>query len=274
MTSLAGPALAMVDITTQGTTFADGQVTLGFGSDDVSVKRVWVLGPNHIQANVSVAQGAALGTSEVSLISGFEVMALPNAFQTLPAITGLPLVNGVANGNAAQQTVYPGSVVSVYGQNLLGAQVTLNDNSVPVLGTVSNQITFTIPPIFPTGVAVLKVINGGNTANPVLLQIDVPPPTIVAVTNASGVPFDANHFASALDVVNILVANLDPTVVNNPSRVQVALGSLVIPVTITPAGNGQFQMQFVMPQGFGGIAIPLTVAVDGSASLPYMITAR
>jgi uncharacterized protein (TIGR03437 family) len=274
LTSLAGPALAMVDINTQGTTFADGQVTLGFGSDDVSVKKVWVLGPNHIQANVSVAQGAALGTSEISLISGFQVMSQPNAFQTLPAVNGRPLVAGVANQNASQQTVYPGSIVSIYGQNLSGAQVTLNDNTVPVIGTVSTQVNFTIPSNFPTGLAVLKVINGGNTANPVLLEIDVPPPTIVTVTNASGVPFDANHFASALDVVNVLVANLDPTVVNNPSRVQVSLGSLIIPVTISPAGNGQFQLQFVMPQGFGGIPVPLAVVVDGSASLAYMITVR
>ena len=274
LTSLAGAALAMVDITTQGTTFADGQVTLGFGSNDVSVKRVWVLGPNHIQANVSVTQGALLGTSEISLISGFQVMAQPNAFQTLPAVAGRPLIAGVANGNASQQTVYPGSIVSIYGQNLTNSQVTLNDASMPVQFSNNTQINFTIPSNFPTGLAVLKVSNGGNTAPPVLLEIDVPPPTIITVTNASGVPFDANHFASALDVVNVLVANLDPTVVNNPSRVQVSLGSLTIPVTISPAGNGQFQLQFVMPQGFGGIPVPLAVVVDGSASLAYMVTVR
>src|SRR5262249_9683432 len=59
--SVAGPALAMVDITTSGTTFADGQVTLGFGTDDIVIKRVWVLNPTHIQADVAVVNGAALG---------------------------------------------------------------------------------------------------------------------------------------------------------------------------------------------------------------------
>jgi hypothetical protein len=77
-----------------------------------------------------------------------------------------------------------------------------------------------------------------------------------------------------LDLLNVLVANLDPTVVNNPSRVQVSLGSLMIPVTISPAGNGQFQLQFVMPQSFGGIPIPLAVVLDGSASVPYLVTVR
>ena len=274
LTSVAGPALAMVDITTQGTTFADGQVTLGFGSDDVQVKKVWVLGANHIQANIAIAPVAAFGASEISLISGFQVMSQPNAFQTLPAVAGRPLILAVANSNAGQQTVYPNSFVTIYGQNLANSQVTLNDNSVPTTFTSAGQINFTIPAGFPTGLAVLKVTAGGNTANPVLLEIDPPPPTIVTVTNASGVPYDATHFVSPQDVVNVLVTGLDPTVVNNPSRVQVTLGSVLVTPTILPEGNGQFQLQFVMPQSFGGVPVPLTVVVDGSASLAYMVTVK
>jgi uncharacterized protein (TIGR03437 family) len=249
-------------------------VTLGFGTDDIAVRRVWVLGPNHIQANLAVAPGALLGATEISLISGFQVMWQRDAFQTLPAVAGKPLVWGLSNGNAAQQTVYPGSTVSVYGQNLTGAQVTLNDVTVPILGTVAGQINFTVPPTFPTGPAVLKVSAGGNTANAVLLQIDVPPPTILNVTNASGVTYDATHIASAQDVVNVVVTNLDPTVVSNPSRVQVSLGSLMIPVTISQGANNQYQLQFVMPQAFGGIPVPLAVVVDGSASNTFLLTVR
>jgi uncharacterized protein (TIGR03437 family) len=274
LTSLAGPALAMVDVTTQGTTFADGQVTLGFGSDDITVKRVWVLGPNHLQANVSVAPGASLGASEISVISGFQVMAQPNAFQTLPAVSGRALVEGVANANPSQQTIYPGSFVSIYGQNLSNAQVTLNDAAAPVQFSSANQINFTVPPTFPPGLAVMKVTSGGNSANPVLLQIDVPPPTIVSVTNASGVPFDATHFAAAQDVVNVLVSNLDPGAAANLSRVQVTLGSLTLPVAITGGGAGLYQLQFVLPQAFGGIPVPLAVVVDGSASASFMLTVR
>jgi hypothetical protein len=74
----------MVDITTQNTAFVDGQVTVGFGSDDITVQRVWVLGPTRVQANISVAANAATGSSEVSVISGFEVLSQPNAFQVLP----------------------------------------------------------------------------------------------------------------------------------------------------------------------------------------------
>ena len=274
MTSLAGPALAMVDIITQGATFTEGQVTLGFGSADVAVKRVFVLGSNHIQANVAVAPGAVLGASEISIISGFQVMWQQNAFQTLPAVAGRPLVHGVANNSSGQQTVYPGSVVAVFGQNLLNAQVTLNDAAVPVVGSVPNQVNFTIPATFPTGLAVLKVSGIGGAANSVLLQIDVPPPTILAVTNISGVPFDSTHSAGAQDVINVLVSNLDPGAAANPGNVQVSIGGMLVPVIITPASNGQYQLQFVMPQAFGGIPVPLAVVVDGSASAPFTLIVR
>ena len=121
----------MVDITTSNTNFVDGQVTIGFGSDDITVQRVWVLSPNHLQANIAVADNAALGSSEVSVISGFEVLYQPNAFQVLPKNPSLPVVTAVINANTAQQTIYPGSIVSIYGVNLAtsasNVQVTLND---------------------------------------------------------------------------------------------------------------------------------------------------
>jgi len=238
------------------------------------VKRVWVLGPNHVQANIAVAQGAALGTSEFSLISGFQVVAQRDLFQTLPAIAGRPLIGGVANQRPDQQTVYPSSIVSIYGQNLAGGQVTLNDIAVPVLGTVSTQINFTIPTNFPTGPAVLKVTNGAGSANPVLLQIDVSPPTILNVTNVSGVSYDSSHQASPQDVVDVVVANLDPSAAANSSRVQISLGGLLLPVIVTPLPNNQYQLQFVMPQAFGGIPVALAVVVDGSASVSVTLNVR
>jgi uncharacterized protein (TIGR03437 family) len=271
--SLNGPALAMVDITTQGTNFSNGQVTVGFGSEDVTVKRVWVLSPTHIQADISVSQGAYLGTSELSIISGFQVMWQRDAFQTLPAIPGRLLITGSGNAQG-QQTIYPGSYAAVYGQNLSNAQVTLNDSPVTPQFNSSTQINVLIPQTFQIGPAVLKVTVGGVT-NSVVLQIDAPPPTILSVTTVSGGILDSTHPANAQDVINVLVANLDPSVINNPSRVTISLGNtLVPPLTIIPASNGQYQLQFVVPQAYGGIQVPLAVVVDGSASNTVVLTVR
>src|ERR1019366_747081 len=116
-------------ITAQNTAFLDGQVTVGLGSDDIIVQRVWVLGPTRVQANVSVAANAVTGSSEISLISGFEVLSQANAFQVLPPNPSLPVIAAVSNANPAQQTVYPRAFASIYGVNLANVpsnvQVTL-----------------------------------------------------------------------------------------------------------------------------------------------------
>src|ERR1035441_11131809 len=82
--SLPAGATGMVDITAQNTAFLDGQVTVGFGSDDIVVQRVWVLGPNRVQANVSIAANAVTDRKSTRLNSGFEVLSQVNTFQVLP----------------------------------------------------------------------------------------------------------------------------------------------------------------------------------------------
>jgi uncharacterized protein (TIGR03437 family) len=271
----------MVDIQTQNTAFADGQVTIGFGNDDITVQRVWVLSPTHLQANISVAANALPGTSEVSVISGFEVLAQPNTFQVLPRNPGLPVISSVGNATTTQQTIYPGVFAAIYGVNLASSpssvQVTLGGQAVTLQpgGVQPGQINFLIPANFPTGLALLQVTNGGVAANSIMVQIDVPPPTIQNVTNASGVPYDATHAASSQDVVNINVSNLDQTVLGNLSRLQVTINGQTMPVQgLAPAGNGQTQITFVLTQGFGGALVNLAVVVDGSSSAPYQIAVR
>jgi hypothetical protein len=106
------------------------------------------------------------------------------------------------------------------------------------------------------------------------VQIDVPPPTILNVTSISGGVLDTTHPAGPQDVINVLVSNLDSSAASNPARVMISLGNALVPVNITPAANGQYQLQFVVPQAFGGIQVPLTVVVDGSASNTFQLTLK
>jgi uncharacterized protein (TIGR03437 family) len=279
--ALPAGATGMVDIATQNTAFLDGQVTVGFGSDDITVQRVWVLGPNRLQANISVAANAVLGSSEVSLISGFEVLLQGNAFQVLPQNPSLPVIGAVGNANTAQQTVYPGVFASIYGVNLANVpssvQVTLGNQPMTLQpgGVLPGQVNFLIPASFPPGPAILRLNNGNVAANPITVQIDVPPPSIQNVTNASGVPYDATHPASVQDVVSVYLSGLDPTVLANPGRLQVTINGQPMPVQpLIPAANGQAQIAFVLTQSFGGAVVNLMVVVDGSSSAPFPLTVR
>ena len=271
---------SMVDITAQNAAFVDGQVTVGFGTDDITVNHLWVLSPTHLQANVVVAPNAALGASEVSVVSGFQVVTQPFAFQTQPVNPSLPSIGlPIANAVTTQQTVYPGAIAAIYGSNLAlspaAAQVTLNNVSVQILYASATQINFVIPASLPTGPATLNLNNGSASAFPVLLQIGNPPPVITAVTNVYGAPLSAGSPAGVNDILNVMVAGLDPTVPANPSRLQAAISGISMPVLgIAPASNGQFQIQIILTQSIAGAQVPLAVSVDGSSSAPFPIAVR
>ena len=101
----AAGATAMVDITAANMNLVDGHVTIGFGSHDVLVRRVWVLSPTHAVANVSVAANAPQSFSELSVISGMQFATFGNAIQTQSARSGVPLIAYVGNGDPNQQSV-------------------------------------------------------------------------------------------------------------------------------------------------------------------------
>jgi len=274
---------AMVDITASNTNFVQGQVTVGFGTGDIAVRRVWVLSPTHLVADVVVANNAAIGAWPVDVISGFQVAEQPAAFQvqppnmTLPT-PALPVFNAVSYATVLHDADYG----SVFGSNLaIGstAQVLLNGQAAPVLYASPTQINFQIPAGFPVGPATLQVNNGSVNAYPVYLQIDSAPAVISApasapsaVSNAAG---SAIQVVNPGDVVSVQVTNVDPGIVNAPNRVTVTLSGVPMAVQgVTALGGGVFQIQFAVTQSFGGWQVPLVVLVDGSPSLAIQVTAR
>src|SRR5581483_8801661 len=100
-------ATAMVDVSSPNMRFADGQVTIGLGSSDVIVNRVWVLSPSRVIGNVTVSGAAAAGAVLLNVLSGFQLAAQPLGFQVLPANSQLPNIYlPVLNATTAQQSVY------------------------------------------------------------------------------------------------------------------------------------------------------------------------
>ncbi|HKD91218.1 MAG TPA: IPT/TIG domain-containing protein, partial [Terriglobales bacterium] len=178
--SLPANVSSVVNVSAVNMQFVDGQVTLGFGTSDISVRRVWVQSPTHLIANVVVAPGAAINPSEISVISGFQAVWQANSFYPQPANPSIPSIGlPLANADPTQSTLYSGAVVSMYGSNLgpssAAIQLTLNDQPVQILFASTAQINFVIPSNFPTGVAILKLNNGSAAAPPIAVEIDNPP---------------------------------------------------------------------------------------------------
>jgi uncharacterized protein (TIGR03437 family) len=279
--SLPAGNSAAVDIIATGTNFVDGQVSVGFGSDDVTVRRVWVLTPTHLVANVVVAPNAAIALSEVSIVSGMQVLSQPNAFQVQPLRAGVPSIAlPVLNALTGAEQLVPGpnSFGTIYGQNLgtFGATtVTLNGQAANVIFDNGGQVNFAVPSGFPAGPASLVLTTGGASTLPVMVQVYASVPAIVAVS-LPNLPVSVGTLLSPGDTINLTATGLDPSLANGfVGRVRVTIAGVDMAVQqVNPIAGGSFQIQVVITQSFGASQVPLTLIVDGSSSAPVTVAVK
>ena len=269
---------SMVSVTTSNLQLANGLTTLGFGSSDIVVDRIWLLSPSHLVANITVAPGATQTNTSPSVLSGFQFFEQPMGFQIQAANPNLPVLGlPVPNASALQNSLYPGAVASLYGVNLVGASgkptITVAGQSAQIQFASPGQINFFIPAGVAVGPAVLKLNNGANAAYPILLQIDAPPPVITgaAFTSASS----GSAAAAAIgNTVTLTVTGLDQAALSSPSRVAVTEGGINISsftIQKAPNGSGALQIQFTLAAAITGNQIPITISFDGDLSMPVYI---
>lgn len=277
--ALPAGSSAAVDITAAGTNFVDGQVTVGFGSDDVTVRRVWVLSPTHLVANVVVAPNAALGLSELSVVSGMQVLSQANAFQVQPARGGVPAIAlPVVNAVTGTEQLLPGGFGTIYGQNLgaLGSTaVTLNGQPAVLLFDNGGQVNFQVPANFPVGPASLILTANGASTLPVMVQVYAGVPVIAGVNAPSG-PLSAATIFSPDDTITLTATGLDPSLASGfTGRVRVTISGVDMAVQqVVQVVPGLFQIQAVVTQSFGASQVPLALIVDGSSSAPVNVVVK
>jgi uncharacterized protein (TIGR03437 family) len=280
--SLPAGSEAMVDIQGSGFNFVPGLTTIGFGTTDVAVERVFVLSANHVQVDVWVSPNAALGTSDVSAISGFEVATLPSAFQITAPVSGLPApFPALINAIPGQTGSYAGAVVSLYGVNLSATGftpvITIGGTPANLVYVSSGQINLQIPGNLPPGVTTMVVNNGLLSSYPIVVNIDTPPSVIIGVQNSSGVTIAAGSPAHLGDTLFVTLTNFAPAGASiNPNRVQVSLGG--VSYHVTQVGQGvsgtlvYYQISFKLNANDPvGPAQPLIVYLDGRSSLQTSI---
>ena len=280
--SLPAGSEALVDITGSGFSFTQGPVSVGFGTSDILVRRLFVISANHVIADVSVSRSAALSNPDVSIVNGFQIATATAGFQITPAVTGLPaaipvLTNAVSGLNGA----YPGAIVSLYGSNLAAPGATQGTNPViTIAGQTANilyaspsQINLQIPSGIPSGPAVLALNNGLLNAYPVEVNIDTAPAGINAIQTLSGVYIDSSHAAHPGDPLIVTLSNFSTASSIATSRVQVGIGGVMHNVSlVTEPVTGLYQVFFQLnPNEAEGPSQQLVVYLDGRSSLPASI---
>jgi hypothetical protein len=277
--SLAAGTEAMIDVMGSNTAFADGQTTIGFGSSDIVVRRLWVLSPTHLIANVFVAAQAQPASTTVTVTSGLQIVSQSGGFQIQPAGSRVVTISSQVNPTTGGTSLQPGglatlTVVSSPGPiNSSSLALSLNDRPVQILGVSGNQVTFQIPQSNSPGPAVLR-LDSGDRGLPVAIQIDPAPPQIIGANSASNQPIDAAHAVRGSEVVNLIVSGLaDSGSIIAASGVTVnAGGTDLTPIQVVAIG-ATHQVTFVLPGVTGG-STPVTVSIDGRTSAAFNLPTR
>jgi uncharacterized protein (TIGR03437 family) len=276
--SLPAGSEAMVEINTAGMNLAAGQVAVGFGTTDIVVRRIFILGPNRLQVNISIAQGAALSNPDVSVIGGFQIATATAGFQIAPATPGQPgvipiLTNTIPGLNGS----YAGATVSINGANLLASpnatvSVSVGGLTATVLSGSATQINLQIPPGLAPGPAILTMNNGTAGSLPVVVNVDTPPATVNGLLNTSGTSFDAVHAAHPGDLVSINLSGVAASGIGIAAgRFQVRIGGVIHNALqdATPLPGGGWQLSVLLSSNDQiGVSQTLIVYFDGRSSLP------
>src|SRR5262249_31282443 len=76
----------MIEITGFRTKFVDGHTGGGFGSSDISVRKIWGVNPGRLLLNISVNPNAPVTSTTVSVANGLQLATLTATFQVTPAV--------------------------------------------------------------------------------------------------------------------------------------------------------------------------------------------
>jgi hypothetical protein len=269
----------MVEVTGINTHFVQDQTAVGLGSSDILVRRVWVLSPTHLMANVRVSPSAQLGATRMTVVTGFEVVSQPAAFQVQAGNPNALVANpAILNPVTSLLSIYAGGPALLGVSNLPSAPgtltLTLNNEPATGVSAVQGGILFTVPSDLSTGPAVLRLQVASGAVAPIVVQIDPPPPVILAVFSAPDVAADASNPAVPGQVLVVEVAGLaDAGILQTPGRLRVTVGG----VDHVPAGVSRSQanpdillLQFTLSSTVAaGTSVPLTVRIDDRLSAPF-----
>jgi Matrixin/IPT/TIG domain len=278
---------SLVDIIGVNTTFVDGQVTVGFGSSDIAVKRIWVLNPQRLLLNISVSPAAQPGPVDLTVATGLQMLSLNGILQVQAAHAGqaslrTPILNaatGLAGVSAGDQALISTSGLP---SSLTGWTLTIDGVQTSFLQGQSGQILASVPGGLPLGAAIVQLSSpNGDVIPPVVMQMDAPRPQIAGVVDVNGVPVDTSHPAGAGDTISLAVVRLgdSPSAAVAEGSVHVHVAGIDnagvdVPVTGLLPGSqpGAYQVQVVL-----GANVPygpsqlLTVRVGTRQSNPFSL---
>jgi hypothetical protein len=269
----------MLEIRGTGTNFMTGRTAVGFGTADVVVRQMWVLGPDRIWLNVSANSKAKLGNVPVTISTGLQTVTdgIPLQVRARPSnqISLLaPLVNDAtglagipAGGLIAMRGTGLPSTASGWIANIGGAfrDVQRGDDGV---------LRVAVPLNLSPGPNLIQMsLPTGDAAPPVLFQVDAAAPVLRSVSKV-GVADATSVYV--LDRVALKVTGLEGS---DPASLQVRVAGVL--QTIEAIGwdkdTSTYTLEFTLTDTVAaGDALPVTLRAGTrlSAPIPLSVAVR
>ncbi|MFN0102755.1 MAG: matrixin family metalloprotease [Bryobacteraceae bacterium] len=270
--SLPAGTESVVEIT--GANFAEGTTSIGFGTPDIDVRRVWFPTPNRALANIWVAAGAAGNSYTFTILNGLRLTTQTGALQVSSAKAAwlsVPAAGGLTSGSAA--------TIQVNGLALSGLsalQLTVNDRPAQILGVDGSTVLFTVPSGLAPGVAVVRLQSGAETALPLAVTVSQQQAVISSVTAGFGTVITPQRPARYGELMSLLVTGLPENFApaGSAPKVTLTIGGIDHRlITVSPGGGFlqlQFTIQTVVPPG----THPVAITVEGVSVAPYSLPVR
>lgn len=273
-TSLPSGTESLLEIS--GTNFSDASTSIGFGTPDITVQRVWFPSPNRMMANVLVAPGTSGNTYNFTVLNGLRLTTQTGALQVTASKAGWLTLPPSTNGGLVSGATATLQLNGLSINGLTPLQLTVNDRPAQILSVEGSTITFTVPTGLAPGVAVVRVQNGAEVALPLAVPVVQQMASISSVTAGFGVSITPERPARYGELISLLVTGLPENSVPAGSQPKITLSIGGIEhrlLTVNPNGSFlqlQFSIQTVVPQG----TQPLVITVDGSPVAPYSLPVR
>lgn len=269
-----------IELTGASVTFRPGEAAIGFGTSDITVKKLWVSNSRRLLANVVVNLGAFQGVYPMTAVAGLQLNRVPGAVQIVPA-TGSDLY--VPLSAVAPAYYLAGGSASLPVANLpAGAVVTasVSDRPAGVISVTGNTVNFQIPAGIAPGPAVVRFSANGQPVLPITIVIDPPPASIVGAQTISGQPITPAAPARSGDAIQLVISGLlEAGYSADTSRLRVSSGALEHKVQLVQAAAdrpGLYWIQvLISPDAPAGQPLALTLSVDGrTGSQPFVVPLR
>ncbi len=247
----------------------DVNVTAGFSSTDLFVKKIYVVNSNRLLMQVSVAAGAQPGVYALRLTTGLKNFVQAQGL-TIVAPNPKQLTISVPGNVQAYQPGAPGTLNVVnLPDNASNPVLFIGNAQVSPVAVLGGSISFTVPANLANGPALARLQYNGDTSQSIVLTL-APLTQITSLLAGPGFPVDTNRPARLGEQLSMIITGL-PENFGTPKQVAISIAGVEHkPVGIIPFGAA-VQVLFFLKSELNSGVLPMTVTLDALTTPVYNI---